>query len=164
MIEWRSIPVNLNYEASTEGTVRSLHDVTKLRILKTWKNWNGYHLVGLGQKAYAVHRIVALTFHGPCPDGLECSHLDGNKNNNRADNLKYVTRKENHAHKKLHGTAQVGEKGGRAKLKNNDVYEIRRLANKVTQRSLAKRFNVSESVISRIVLKKTWKHLLTDMT
>lgn len=47
------------------------------------------------QETHTVHSLVALTFHGPCPEGLEVRHLDGNHRNNRPENLKYGTRSEN---------------------------------------------------------------------
>ena len=48
-----------------------------------------------------VHRLVMITFVGPDPDRNEVNHIDGNKLNNRIDNLEWVTRKENmnHFHK-----------------------------------------------------------------
>lgn len=36
-----------------------------------------------------IHELVALTFNGPCPQGFEVYHLDGDRTNNRLDNLGY---------------------------------------------------------------------------
>lgn len=42
-----------------------------------------------------VHRLVCEAFHGPCPTGLETLHLDENGLNNRPENLRWGTHKEN---------------------------------------------------------------------
>jgi hypothetical protein len=51
-----------------------------------------------------VHRLVLAAFVGPCPDGMECRHLDGNPANNRIENLCWGTRAENNADRVRHGT------------------------------------------------------------
>lgn len=60
--------------------------------------------VGGGEKTYRVHRLVALTFIGPCPEGYEVRHLDGDRLNPRVENLAYGTRSENTLDKRAHGT------------------------------------------------------------
>lgn len=47
------------------------------------------------KKTYKVHRLVCEAFHGPPPDGADTLHLDENPANNRPENLKWGTRKEN---------------------------------------------------------------------
>ena len=42
-----------------------------------------------------VASLVAFAFIGPRPDGNVVRHLDGNKDNNRADNLAYGTHQDN---------------------------------------------------------------------
>jgi hypothetical protein len=42
-----------------------------------------------------VHQLVCEAFHGPCPAGLETLHEDENGLNNRPENLRWGTRKEN---------------------------------------------------------------------
>lgn len=46
-------------------------------------------------KSYKVHQLVCEAFNGPRPDGLVCLHLDENYTNNRPENLKWGTQKEN---------------------------------------------------------------------
>lgn len=51
----------------------------------------------------AVHRLVMLAFVGPCPDGMEVCHNDGDKRNNALRNLRYDTRSANHLDRTRHG-------------------------------------------------------------
>ena len=44
-----------------------------------------------------VHRMVLEAFVGPCPEGMQCRHLNDVKNDNRLNNLAWGTRKENSA-------------------------------------------------------------------
>jgi hypothetical protein len=55
-----------------------------------------YYVVSLGRgggriKRYGVHRLVLEAFIGPCPEGMECCHNDGNPKNNSIDNLRWDT-------------------------------------------------------------------------
>lgn len=42
-----------------------------------------------------LHRLVWETFNGEIPEGMQIDHIDGNPENNRLDNLRCVTAKEN---------------------------------------------------------------------
>lgn len=50
-----------------------------------------------------VHSVIALAFIGPRPEGLVINHIDGDKLNNRPENLEYCTLSENHIHARLAG-------------------------------------------------------------
>ena len=68
-------------------------------ILKPEITHNGYQRVGLYHNGKLYHKrvatLVAEAFIGKKPQGTEIDHWDGNKLNNKADNLRYVTHKEN---------------------------------------------------------------------
>lgn len=72
-----------------QGRQRSLDDVWSFGTLNRHSGY--FEMVG-----HVVHRIVAIAFHGPPPSpGYVVDHIDTNRLNNRADNLRWVTRLEN---------------------------------------------------------------------
>ncbi len=79
---------------------------------------------GTREKQY-VHRLICEAFHGAPTDGQECRHLNGNKSDNRADNLAWGTRAENEADKEAHGTLPKGERNPMAKLSAQVVTQMR---------------------------------------
>lgn len=90
------------YQISNMGRVKSFKADPNGRILSI-KNSKGDYLNivlchGNKRRSVKVHRLVAEAFI-PNPDNKpEVNHKDGNKQNNRADNLEWVTRRENHRH------------------------------------------------------------------
>jgi DNA-binding NarL/FixJ family response regulator len=90
---------------------------------------------------------------------MECRHLNGQRDDNRLENLAWGTRKENCADARAHGTARP-PKGGYFKLTDATVTEIKRLLLEgMTQRDVAARFGISQSTVSHVKLGKTWKHV-----
>ena len=87
------------YEISDLGRVKSLPNKThkESKILKNTLNKYGYHKLHLFKdkktKFTTVHRMVMLSFVGESK--LAIDHVDGNKQNNRLDNLRYCTNREN---------------------------------------------------------------------
>lgn len=51
-----------------------------------------------GRGRVKVHNLVAMAFLGGRPEGFQVNHIDGNKENNKASNLEYVSQKENLRH------------------------------------------------------------------
>ena len=109
-----------------------------------------------------LHRLVANAFLDGMPR-QHVNHKDGNKLNNRLDNLEYVTDQENVRHAWRMGLckAHKGSDHGGAKLTDADVNRIRRAAALgIPHASLATVFEVTETSVSYIVLGKTWRHLI----
>ena len=89
------------YEVSNMGRVRSLNykRTGKKKILKNIEDHKGYLEVGLTKngkrKQFKVHRLVAEAFI-PNPENKPCiDHINTVKNDNRVENLRWVTYKEN---------------------------------------------------------------------
>lgn len=171
MIEsWKCIRgYNKAYSISNLGRVRSNSRYFSTpkgwswlfgRILRTFPDTGGHLQVGLTRhnkrRTFLVHRLVLEEFVGPCPDGLQCRHLDGNKSNNRLENICWGTPKENKADSIRHGTAfrpGFGESHYGSKLTNREAKRIRRLyaTGDFSQQELAEMFNTCQPVVSRII-------------
>ena len=98
---WKKVPGYEGYEVSDFGTVRSLNygHSGKRKELKPVKNNNGYEIVSLYrdgvQKQFTVHRLVWNAFNGAIPDGKEIDHINTVRDDNRLENLRIVTPREN---------------------------------------------------------------------
>lgn len=99
---WKPIEKTMGLiEVSSEGRVRSLLKGSP-RVLKTQADKKGYHRVRVSiereKMTFKVHREVAKAFL-PNPDSLpQVNHKDGDKENNSASNLEWVTNAENAKH------------------------------------------------------------------
>jgi hypothetical protein len=111
-----------------------------------------------------LHRIMAATFIGPCPDGLVVNHIDGVKTNNSPSNLEYISQADNNRHAFRIGlNQQVGEEHHASKLTDQAVQIIRSSRRQKTSKSLALRFGVTESLISAVQTGKVWRHVRPDL-
>jgi hypothetical protein len=106
-----------------------------------------------------VHSLVLTAFVGPMPEGMECRHLDGNKFNNRLDNLTWGTRKENMGDRLRHGTYHRGSRHCHAKLTEDRVREIWAARKDATLMELGERFGVHHVTILRILKREVWTHV-----
>lgn len=110
----RPIPGHPGYFAREDGRILSTRwGPTRLLSSRKKKkragHWSPYLEVRLrDRKNLPVHRLVCSTFHGPCPDGMQCRHLDGDPHNNAASNLRWGTQEENTLDKYRHGTVSFG--------------------------------------------------------
>lgn len=170
MILYKDIPgYEDHYRASSKGEIISVarispqnHFLPKRKLIARPTN-RGYKVVALCKKGivhwYSVHRLVILAFKGK--SSKEVNHIDGDKLNNKINNLEYVSRKENHLHAKRLGLTKswVGEYNPKAKLDSIKVSEIRRLykSSELSQKQIAKIFGIDQTSVSDIVLEKSWR-------
>lgn len=160
MEEWRAIPGWAGYyEVSGLGRVRSVERFVHFsdgrvrrydaKLRATHVDGFGYHKVTLKrsgkQDRVLVHQVVAAAWIGPRPPGLDICHYDGDKTNNRHENLRYDTRSANHADSVRHGTACR-----KRKLPDDVVEEIRLLRGAATCRVIAEMFDTSPAHVCNI--------------
>jgi len=158
------------YQVSDCGSVRSLPRPWRkqLLILKPGRDTDGYQQVALHKNGKRVtrkvHQLVLETFGATRLSKDDVTrHLDGNKDTNRIDNLKWGSVAENATDAVQHGTSpgfgSCGENNGQSKLTSDDVRRIRQLlrTGKYEQQKLASLFGVSKQTITFIKQGKTWK-------
>lgn len=126
----------------------------------------GYGLIGRGGKQagnMATHRVSWELHNGPIPAGLVVCHKCDNPPCVNPDHLFVGTQRENVndcVRKGRHRAAcQKGEANGNAKLTWADVAVIRAayVPGRVSQQSLADRFGVPQTTISKIIAGQLWK-------
>lgn len=171
--EWKPIAGFFN-EVSNLGRVRSVTHKAgngktyQGKILKPIITKSGYVNVCLttGENetriTKRVHRLVAEAFCENPEDKDEINHKDGNKENNRAENLEWVTRSENEQHAYDNNLIKVlkGSEKPCAKLDEEDIRNIRKeYENGCLQIELAEQYGVARQTISSIVNRKAWAHV-----
>lgn len=151
------------HEVSSDGQVRRLACVfvnkrghrkpSPERMLKPTKKSNGYFHITLqgpsGPATLHVHRMVLEAFVGPCPEGMEALHKNDIQSDNRLENLRWGTHKENCVDRSIHGKCQFV-------LTHDDAEQIRYCRGRLRQVDVAKIYGVSQSTVSAIQLGKIW--------
>lgn len=155
------------YEVSTQGRVASVSTNWRgygQRIMEQDVDRYGYMKVRLTRegkrKKFSVHRLVCIAFLGAPGDEEQVCHINGDATDNRLENLKWGTAKENAEDRNRHGMTAIGDRNAQSVLKVGDIPRIRRLAaNGLSQCSIAKEFQVSDRTIRDILTGRTWKHV-----
>lgn len=174
-IEWRDVPGwEGAYKVSSDGQVLSLsreqyidnrwgmcYRRTPERLMKPHIRRDGYASVRLRTPAKAqtvlIHRLVAIAFLGPPAFGQEVCHNNGNRADNRVENLRWDTRAANHRDKLKHGTTCRGVANPQAKLNERQVRAIRKSG--VPQHQLAVQYGVCQQLVSQIKRRMIWRHI-----
>lgn len=168
---WRDIPEYEGYyQVSSKGRVRSVDrkipcgkgvrkQIGKLLIPKKHKK-SGRLQVGLSKfsktRWFNIHKLVALTFIGPCPKGMEICHGPGGHLDNSVENLRYGTREENSDERWDKPDDVVLFK----KLSKNDVLEIVRLNGLgISYDQISKKFDVTSKYVGEILRGVYWSRV-----
>ena len=69
----------------------------------------GYHKIHVHRKFYKAHRVIFLYHHGYLPEFVD--HIDGNKINNKIENLRPTTKSQNAMNQKVRADNKSGTKG-----------------------------------------------------
>lgn len=149
-------------ELFTDFGERKLKDGVKNGYVK-----NGLVLKDGTSRAFFRHRLVMLCFAPrEDADSLQVNHIDGNKLNNRLDNLEWCTNRENRIHAVEIGLAarMRGEDNPASKLLESQVIDIiQDLLHHVPYSKIMKKYNCSKSTISAIKNKRNWRYLTENI-
>jgi hypothetical protein len=159
-VEYRDVPGFPGYRVGSDGTLwtsRNTYGEWKQRVPS--KTNGGYLDIRLrkdsaSHKRY-MHRLIALAFIGEPPDGTEVNHKNGNRLDNRAQNLEYVTRSHNIKHAQAVMGSYLGNKKPSVRLTNSQIIEIRLNSSSLSVASLAGQYGASQETIRRIADGRT---------
>lgn len=162
--DWEGI-----YEVSNEGHVRRIAPrpdwrggtrihaqtgrrigINPERVLQPMLK-NGYEVVCLSRgkgtnRWVTVHSLVTAAFLGPRPKGLTVNHRDGNKTNNRLENLEYLSHRSQQLHAHANGLAKPYSFKSLTDDQAREIY----LDDARSGRELARIFGVRAQTISAI--------------
>jgi hypothetical protein len=136
------------------------------RILKDRLDTKGYFNFSYtheSKKKYImVHKLVGLAFINKPEYATEINHKNGNKIDNRIDNLEWVSRRQNikHSYDTLKRKRTQGDMSPLAKLDEQKVKEIKKmLLEGGTIRGIGSLYGVHSSIIHGIKTGKRWPHV-----
>ena len=99
---WKDIGIK-KYQVSNLGNVKGQDG---LRLLKTKKHLAGYTFItlcdGNTQKHKTIHSLVMETFVGVRPIGMDIDHINRIRDDNRLENLRYITHADNQKNMKTY--------------------------------------------------------------
>lgn len=148
--EWRECKGFPEYEVSSAGEVRR-----DGRVLKLYKNRLGYAYLCLRlngvRKHKFVHCLVAEAFHGERPPRMDVDHINHQRDDNRAANLRWLSRSENLLRR------EAVNLGGKPPLRgtrmtDEEAMEVHRMrADGVAQKAIGERFQIPQVTVSAIL-------------
>lgn len=155
--EWKPVPIAPRYSVSNLGRVRS--SITN-RVIKQSYLPAGYRTLTLrhnNKYVYAyTHRLVASAFCDQPEGCIQVNHKDGDKDNNRADNLEWVTAKQNMKHAYENDLALHGVMAPWSKLTFTQVVNIKHMRGAANQYWVAEQYGVGQTQVSRIQRGVNW--------
>lgn len=168
-VEWRPVIINNKitiYEVSNIGQVRNKK---RGRLLKPWVSRDGYLQVRicLTNKINIpklLHRIVAFTFipNDDPEHKTQVNHIDGNKRNNRVENLEWCTPSENVQHAFDTGLKSVahGSDCSYSKYNDDQINLVCQLLERyVPMQLIAELTKVNYDQVKLIKNGRNWKHI-----
>ena len=118
---WRDWPQDPRIKVSNKGNVVSCKREA-WRPLRVCHNNAGYQMVNASRPPQYVHRLVAETWIDNPNHYRDVNHIDGDKDNNRVENLEWVTHDQNLRH--AYRTGLIKAKGTPIRIvETGEVYE-----------------------------------------
>ncbi len=173
---WKNIPkFNNEYQISNQGRIKSVHAIilrsngtTHTRVSKVLKPsidhgyLKGAVCVNKRMIPYKIHRLVAEAFVDGYGLTKEVNHIDGNKLNNNASNLEWVSRSENMLHAVSTGLLPVtrGSQRSQAKMNEADVVLLKKMmVQGVRRKDICEKLNISIHMYKDVQRGKSWRHV-----
>lgn len=155
-------PLNNNYMISNYGRVYCKRGY----MVTSFINRSGYEYCKIDCKNHAIHRLVAQTFN-PINDDwkYDVNHKDGNKTNNRSNNLEWCTRSENIIHAVNNGLSRYGENHPNSTHNNQYIKNICKMlemgknAHQISDELHINCDNNFRKMISKIIHRHLWKRI-----
>ena len=147
---WKEI--NIENEDTTGYYVSSLGRFKNKKgvIMENYKpHHSGYIYLRVNIKKYALHRLVALAFIENTNNKPFVNHIDGNKTNNKANNLEWVTCSENNLHNHKIGLT----KGHKRNIVQYDL-EMNKIKEFNTIKEASIKLKICYSSIKAVLYKK----------
>ena len=170
--EWKS----LDFLGFPYYSVSSLGRVSRLgRIKSLIEGKSGYYKINLYHlnncKTFAVHRLVILAFVANVENKPTVNHIDGDRKNNRLENVEYADHKEQAYHRDKIGPNKgkssirvSGSNNPMSKLSEETVLSIYGEPSSLSNRFVADKYNVPYERARLIRKGEIWKHLTQGST
>jgi DNA-binding XRE family transcriptional regulator len=171
--KWRKVTfkhdtISCNYYISNYGRIKSVKLTTKVeKFIKGSIDNRGYRVLNVnlqdGNFGYVyIHKFVAKKFLKKARKAQTyVLHIDFDNLNNHWENLVYATKEEWVAHYTGNPNRKKYVRVNHHKLNETDVKKIKRLLarGKMKKKTIAKKFNVSQTQIRRIETGENWAHV-----
>lgn len=172
MATWKSVEGFPRYEISDKGEVRSItvskvgDPPQKLKPKLRQNLYLEYTLYDASSKPSWIlaHRLVAKHFLPAEPTRPWVNHKDGDRKNNRVENLEWSTPTENNRHADARGVRHASTNPRRAHKLTLAIAEAIRAEHKATGRTkaIAEKYALSTTMVQRIVYNRSWVAPLTS--
>lgn len=172
MTEWRAVlGYEGLYEVSDTGEIRSVPHFSVINRPGYSGRWfparvlnqrirRRYLSVGLfragHKKSWSVHTLVCDAFHGPRRPGMEVRHLDGDRRNNAASNLRWGTKQENEDDKLRHCRRPLGAALNRKVLTIEKVHAILAMEGRATLKEISREVGCGLATAHHVLTGRTW--------
>lgn len=159
---WKPLLEYKGIEVSSIGRIRkAANKRRKERILTEFpKDRDGYYRCSVQKldgtwTSQPIHRLVAKAFIDNPYNKGSVNHIDGNRTNNKVENLEWVTAKENVYHSFKYGNRKIcKEVPKKTILTDFQISQIDKLRTLYTVNQISKLFNIEYQSLKNIIHKK----------
>lgn len=164
-VDFGNVCKNRHYEVSTYGRIKSVEQGSgEEKILKGSTSKNGFKMLNVRfedgtRGGKYIHKVIAELFlECPSEEHTIVIHLDYDKENNKINNLKWVTKDEWIVHLNKNPLFIKARKEQKHKLSKGDVMMIKRMLKRGKQKrkTIARKFNISVTQVKRIERGENW--------